>query len=238
MMNLGKIEKLWLEAYSDNDFKPKNRVKDNPVQRFYALVNPESFKREYSVQYCSSKVPGTRMRQCYRGTDPENLTLNLLFDGTGIINNGGVSHLNGKNKYDVSEQIELLKRFCYDYSGKIHRPNYIKICWGSKDGLFKGILKSLSIDYKLFKPDGRPLRAEVGLVLESTESIKETLRREDNQSPDITHKRTVRAGDRFDLMVDEVYEDQEYYLDVAKANNLLSFRDIPIGQPIYFPPLQ
>jgi hypothetical protein len=34
------------------------------------------------------------------------------------------------------------------------------------------------------------------------------------------------------------YRDSQYYIDVAMANKLLSFRNIPQGQVLQFPPLK
>jgi len=36
----------------------------------------------------------------------------------------------------------------------------------------------------------------------------------------------------------KIYGDSKYYLEVARANKLINFRKLKIGQKIFFPPLQ
>ena len=62
--------------------------------------------------------------------------------------------------------------------------------------------------------------------------------KENNKSPDLTHFRIVKAGDTLPLMTYAIYGDSKYYLEVAKANNLINFRKLDAGQRIFFPPLQ
>jgi len=59
-----------------------------------------------------------------------------------------------------------------------------------------------------------------------------------NESPDVTHKRTVQAGDTLPLMTERIYGDSKYYLEVAKINNLVNFRQLKPGQELFFPPLE
>jgi hypothetical protein len=39
-------------------------------------------------------------------------------------------------------------------------------------------------------------------------------------------------------MTDKIYENPNYYIDVAKANGLTSFRKITAGTKIFFPPVE
>lgn len=59
-----------------------------------------------------------------------------------------------------------------EFKGDHHEPRYVKLVWGTL--LFKGRLTSLKIDYKLFKPDGTPLRAVVNCSF--TDAIDDELR--------------------------------------------------------------
>ena len=57
-------------------------------------------------------------------------------------------------------------------------------------------------------------------------------------SPDITHQRLFKADDRFDLVVARIYQNPQYYIDVAKANGLTGFRKIKTGTKLFFPPVE
>ena len=56
-------------------------------------------------------------------------------------------------------------------------------------------------------------------------------------SPDLTHLRTVTEGENLPLMAQEIYRDPKHYFEVAKANDLDSFRKIDSGQQLQFPPI-
>ena len=242
MLEMGKIEKLWIESFLDNEAGSQPRNIEGKT-KFYALVNPENFTRKYAIEYVDQNVPNTTQQAKYFRTKPEEFKLDLLIDGTGVVKDAGIINIGIANPFedsdnDVTARIELLKKFCYSYEGEIHRPCYIKICWGTTDGLFKGILTSLDIDYKLFRPDGKPIRAMAHLSLISALNPEEAVRLEDNRSPDITHQRIFKAGDRFTLLINKIYNDQQYYIDVARANKMPGFRKIAQGTKINFPPIK
>ena len=136
----------------------------------------------------------------------------------------------------IIDDIEHFKKVTFDYQGDQHRPNYLKIAWGSL--LFKGVLSSLDINFKLFRADGTPLRATASLSV--TGFVEDNLRvaLENNQSPDLTHFREVKHGDTLPLMTNRIYGDSKYYLEVAKANMIYDFRGLKVGTQIYFPPIE
>jgi hypothetical protein len=45
-------------------------------------------------------------------------------------------------------------------------------------------------------------------------------------------------NDRLPLLSEGIYENNAFYIDVAKNNKLLSFRQISLGQRIKFPPIK
>jgi nucleoid-associated protein YgaU len=137
---------------------------------------------------------------------------------------------------NVIDQIETFKGLMLSYQSETHRPNFVALNWGTL--LFKGQLTSMDVEYKLFKPDGTPIRAIVKCDFRGY--IEDNLRvaLENPLSPDITHERLFKANDRFPLMTDKIYENPNYYIDVAKANGLTSFRKIAAGTKLFFPPVE
>lgn len=251
MFDTGKITKRFIEAYGDAAFTDGPLAKGGSPKptEFTLLVNPETYTRKYSVEYVDDKRANTANRGLYFRTKPEEFKIDILFDATGVVVEGGllnvaiVNPFGNDNANDVSGQITILKNFCYTYSGEIHRPNYLKITWGDlgdteSGGIFKGVMTSMDIDYKLFRPDGKPLRAVAHLTLMSVIDPATAVKLEDPKSPDVTHQRVFNAGDHFTLLTNKVYEDLNYYIDVAKANKMLSFRKVAIGTKIILPPLK
>ncbi|SEI84915.1 hypothetical protein SAMN05192553_101527 [Cyclobacterium xiamenense] len=225
-MNEGKLEKLKVVAYSDPEFNEKVAGGE-----FSTLLNPEKYLYRYKIDQNEDQAPGTSAAPTrFNKKLPEELDLDFLFDRTGIVP--------GKEAIEagVIDDIEHFKKVVLDYNGEEHKPNYVLISWGSL--LFKGCLTEMSLEFKLFRADGTPLRALAKAKFKGF--VEDNLRaaKENNSSPDLTHFRTVKAGDTLPLMAHRIYGDPAYYLEVAKANKLVNFRNLKPGQAIYFPPLQ
>ncbi|QDH80419.1 LysM peptidoglycan-binding domain-containing protein [Echinicola soli] len=225
-MSEGKLEKLRIVAYKDTKFSEEV---DNG--EFTTLLNPEKYKFQYRVEQNEDQAAGTSAAPIrFNKILPQTLELDFLFDRTGVIA-GYEATENG-----VIDDVAHFKKVVYEYNGEKHKPNYLMITWGSL--LFKGYLKEMDIEYKLFRPDGTPIRALATAKI--GEFVEEELRtaQENNQSPDLTHYRVVKDGDKLPLMTYRIYGDSKYYLEVAKANGLTNFRKLKTGTELRFPPLQ
>ncbi|MFD2036110.1 LysM peptidoglycan-binding domain-containing protein [Belliella marina] len=226
MANSGALKKMFIKAFSDEEFK--NEVEGGT---YTALLNPEGYTFNYTTVQNEDQASGTSgAAPKFNKILPQELEFEFLFDRTGAIKDSPA-----KNE-GIIDDIELFKKVAFDYQGDTHRPNYLKIAWGSL--LFKGVLTSLDINFKLFKADGTPLRAVASLKV--TGFVEDNLRvaLENNQSPDLTHYREVKLGDTLPLMSNRIYGDSKYYLEVAKANSIFDFRNLKVGTQIYFPPLE
>lgn len=225
-METGTLSKLKIQAYSDKEFK--NKV-DNG--EFTTYMNPEKYTYHYKIEQNKTQAQGTSdVAPKFAKKLPEQLEIEFLFDRTGVLKDypakdGG-----------IVDDLDHFKDVILKYNGDEHKPNYLSIAWGSL--LFKGCMSEMSIEFKLFKPDGSPVRAVAKVKF--TGFVEDNLRvaRENNKSPDLTHYRTVKEGDTLPLMTYRIYGDSRYYLEVAKVNNLPNFRKLKAGQQIFFPPIQ
>ena len=77
------------------------------------------------------------------------------------------------------------------YNGDIHRPNYLKVVWGTLQ-VKRCVLKSATIVYKMFKPDGVPLRAVITATFTDNSDDQTRVAITQDQSADLTH---VRHGE-------------------------------------------
>ncbi|MDX6188802.1 LysM peptidoglycan-binding domain-containing protein [Flavobacterium sp. Fl-318] len=223
---LGELEKLKVVAYSDPEFN--NKISDGT---FSTLMNPEKYTYHYKIETDKTQASGTStIAPKFNKKLPENLELDFVFDRSGVIN-GYESSDDG-----IIDDIEKFKKVVLNYNGDKHKPNYLIISWGTL--LFKGALTEMDVEFKLFKPDGTPIRAVAKVKFQGF--VEDNLRaaRENNKSPDLTHYRTVKEGDTLPLMSFQIYGDSKYYLEVAKANNIVNFRKLKTGQKLFFPPLQ
>lgn len=226
-MNTGELKKLKLVGYKDNKFTEK--IGDG---EFTSLLNPEKYTFNYKVEYTEAQGQGTSTSAPkYLRTTPEDLELDFLFDKTGVIKGQ-----DDKTGDGIINDIEKFKKIVFDYNGDEHKPNYVLIGWGTL--LFKGSLQEMSIEFKLFASDGTPLRAVIKTKFKGTVDDDLRVAKENNNSPDLTHIRTVKEGDTLPLMTFKIYGDSKYYLQVARVNKLTNFRTLTAGQKIKFPPIE
>jgi nucleoid-associated protein YgaU len=225
MAGTGSLVKLAIQAYEDPQF---STLWDDPGNPFTVQINPEKYRQSMAAAYTKDDAAGgTGQASTFDRDLGSNLTLELVFDGTGAV----------PGSYDktVDAQILDLWRLGMKINSDKHRPNYLKLSWGTL--LFKGQLVSMDIDYTLFSPDGTPLRARVGAKFSKFQENLEGQVEQNMSSPDMTHALTVQAGDTLPLMCFRVYGDSSYYPQVARVNGLAEFRRIAVGTTLAFPPL-
>ncbi|MCA8991590.1 MAG: hypothetical protein KDA88_06405 [Planctomycetaceae bacterium] len=222
-----KLEKLKIVAY-----KSAGRSSRDVVGTFEAMFNPSSFKRSLGISYGKGQGYNSSGKQAdYARSDPSDLNIQLILDGTNV----GQSRPGSTGK-SVVQRINQFLDLTYRMNGSIHEPNYLVVEWG--DLFFSCRLKNVDISYTKFDRDGAALRAELDVTFISDESVKKRIRKENKGSPDVSHRRTVVAGDTLPLLTAEIYGSPEHYLFVAQANQLDNFRQLTPGQHLYFPPLE
>ncbi|WP_299551323.1 LysM peptidoglycan-binding domain-containing protein [Seonamhaeicola sp.] len=238
-MSEGKLQKLVIRCFKDEKFKEE--ITD---LKYTALLNPEKYSQTFKTEYKKEQASGNSATDPkFTRSLPTDLDFEFLFDRTGVIVHYGDDPEASDDDIVYKDQgngiiddIENFKKAVFDYNGDKHKPNYLLVCWGNL--AFKGILTELNIEYKLFKPDGTPIRAIAKVKFISHKEAERRAAEENNQSPDLTHYRKVKEGDTLALMTHRIYGDSKYYLEVARANNIINFRKLTPGQELIFPPLK
>lgn len=224
----GKLEKMLILAYDTSEAAEGGGVPE-VRDKFEALINPETYTIDYKVKMSEVQAPGTIGVQAkFVCTLPEELTFEFLFDNTGIID--------GKSNPDgVLDNIKHLQKVLIGYQGESHETSHLKLVWGNQ--IFKGRAIELGITYKLFNPDGKPIRAVAKVKFTSSIENKKRVEQQATKSSDLTHIRRVKAGDTLPLMCHRIYGDPKYYLQVAQVNVLGNFRFLTPGTDLVFPPI-
>ena len=222
-MSTGQFEKLKIIAYSDPGCEKQLG------KPFSVMMNPENYSLETKMEFQAGQGQGTSGTQPrFILKPPEELAFEILFDSTGIID---------KNpRPDISDDLKNFKEFLMGYEGDIHRPKFFKFVWGND--LVKGICVSLNIAYKLFNPNGKPIRALCKVSIREMKEDERRVAEERRKSPDLTHYRMVKKGDTLPLMCYHIYGHSKYYLQVAQVNGLSNFRNLQPGDEIFFPPVE
>lgn len=221
MADRGQLEKLLIKAYDKADYSGQ------PISQFEAFINPNEITLAYEYEWDAAQGHGTTgSRMNFKKAKPGDLSLTFFIDGTGA----------SGTPLDVQAKIQEFQTVT-GYNGAIHRPNYLKVTWGTLS-VKRCVLKSASIAYKLFKPDGVPLRAVITAGFTDNSDDQTRVAMAQDQSPDLTHVRLVKAGDTLPALCDAIYGDPSYYLEVARANGIDHFRRLAPGTRIVFPPLE
>lgn len=207
-------------------------------------INPASLKHSRSVTYSGEATDKEKLVNKsetparYSGTNPEEISFDIILDGTGVLRSTQLQMLKDMSTTKVvMNLLEKLRKIVYVFVGTEHRTNVVQITWGA--GIeFTGVLKTMNVDYTLFHPLGNPLRAKVSMSFRSFKSAKEISVTEKKSSPDLTHHVIVRAGDTLPLLCQRIYKDSSKYAEVARHNGLDGFRYLKPGTELTFPPMR
>jgi len=205
---------------------------------FEVDFNPENYDESYTNCYDTSTSPGNSGTSSkFKFGKPRSITLKFLIDGTGIkrASTGfGANLLGNAEPVDVRERLTAFATL-FEYDGTTHRPKKIKAVWGDLE--IEGVITKVDVNYKLFDPSGKPLRVQVSVTINESLTDEERAKKDNENSPDLTHQRQIIEGQRLPLMTEQIYDTPDYYLAVANANSLNHFRRLRPGQKINFPPV-
>ena len=214
-----KLEKLTINGY-------KTGQRTGSPETFGAMYNPTTLSHKYKVNYDKKRAIGSSGSSAnYIFHEPEELSLKLVLDGTGVDMSGRISSFWGSKT--VSERIQAFKKAVYNMDGTTHELYYLTVSWGNEP----------SFNCRLSDRDGSPLRAELDITLIADNPVEKTIKIAGKSSPDLTHTRIVKSGDTLPQLTREIYGSPDYYLRVAQVNNLNDFRNLTPGQALVFPPL-
>ncbi len=217
-----ELKKIKIESFKD-------AACTESIAVVYAFINPKEYSRSVNLNFNQEKIVGdSQSTYVFANYGEEKLDLgDIIVDGTGLVNMS--------NNKDVDAYIKKFQGVVCDYIGELHRPPFLKITWGKLSVIC--FCESFHVTFTLFNPDGTPLRAKIKLGLIRTVDFETKMKQARTSSPDLTHLRTVKAGDTLPLMTYQVYGDSSHYITVARKNGLSHINAIKPGDQIYFPPL-
>jgi hypothetical protein len=248
---MGKTVKLTIFAFKRID------CTGDEIAKIALQVNPEKLAMEYSVSMPEGESNGARGMKSSGAAashplqgnptyDHPKLQISTIIDATGVLAPPEGIILVEEGVPSVAPFITKLKEVCYNYRETTHGPPWLKCLWGkvlpsnnSKqgelDGIFRGRLSNLSIEYTLFGETGNPVRAEIQLTIESAISPSALPK---GESPDLSHVIEIKFGDNLPALCKNIYGSPEFFLQIAKINNLPSIYAIEPGMKLLFPPLE
>src|SRR5215470_5400406 len=107
-LELGKIDKLFIQPYKDPKFSEK------AGDKLEALINPESYNYKYKIDLCETQAAGTSgVALKFNKLPPQEFNFDFLFDGTGVVKgasvlSGGLNNPFAQPK-TIAQEIEKFK---------------------------------------------------------------------------------------------------------------------------------
>ena len=207
--------------------KAKLNIDGGPTLECY--FNPTEYSISKSNEWKYKTVTGTSFSPPeFGGGQPRQIELNLLFDQTFP-----------PYTMSVRESTAALLDMMEVPSGKTGGsptavPPFVTFEWGRL--VFKGACVSLSVTYKLFEPNGDPLRADVKLTLKQAEEAQQ------GQNPTTraaagygVHR--VRDGDTLPSISYQAYGDATKWRLIAEANGVDNPLHLRRGRALSLPRL-
>jgi Contractile injection system tube protein/LysM domain len=207
--------------------KAKLNIDSGPTLECY--FNPTEYSISKSNEWKYKSVTGTSFSPPeFGGGQPRQIELSLLFDQTFP-----------PYTMSVRESTAALLDMMEVPSGKTGGsptavPPFVTFEWGRL--VFKGACVSLSVTYKLFEPNGDPLRADVKLTLKQAEEAQQ------GQNP--TTRATagygvhrVRDGDTLPSISYQAYGDATKWRLIAEANGVDNPLHLRRGRALSLPRL-
>lgn len=248
LFDKGKLEKMSIRAFlpTTNSEEPA-QVSDAKEDIYVVQVNPNDATRDQLIHYANRRPMGSSGSDAVHSrTAPTTLQFELLFDGTGVVpppsELGDVplvgaiaSAIAGPDTFEVQTEIDKFNHVVFDYNSEQHRPRKVLLLWGEL--ALSCVFTSVNFRYTLFRPDGTALRAIANCTVRESQPDCERARRENRNSPDLTHVREVVDGDTLPLIAHRIYGKPDLYLEVARVNKLINFRRLTAGTQLVLPPI-
>jgi len=201
--------------------------------------NPTEYSISKSNEWTYEKVTGTSLPPAtFSGGAPRQLDLSLLLDQT-----------LGVGKMTVQAATDALFKMMEvpagaSGGGTTAVPPFITFQWGTVIP-FKAVCTSLTVAYKLFKPTGEPIRAEVKLTLKQADKASSKTGHGANKGQNPTTRanagfgvHTVRDGDTLPSIAYQTYGDATRWRLIAEANDVDNPLHLRRGTPLSLPKLE
>jgi hypothetical protein len=152
----------------------------------------------------------------YAGIEPAQVQMELLLDTW-------VSPGDDVSKKDITAQVGMLLDWLKPTAKSLHKkkpqPPVLAFTWGSTLSWFFGYLKSLSVKYTMFRPDGTPTRATATISLEE---VPHGAERQNPTSGGVTGHRTrvTTAGDSLQSIAHQEYGNPGMWRKLAELNGI------------------
>jgi hypothetical protein len=192
--------------------------------------NPKELTLTKTAKWGENTKPGAKKTgvQQYLGPEPAKLSVEMFLDASRTMD------------CSVVKAVETLFSCCVPAKGTAEKqkpsPPWVRFQWGAITG-FPAHIKSVSVKYTLFTPDGIPIRAVCTVQME--EMGNET--KGQNPTSGGLASRSVHTmidGDSLPSVAYAEYGDPTLWRALAEANDIDDPMRLPPGRPLLVPALE
>jgi len=197
----------------------------NPTQ--YSI----SKSNNWSVKAPTGSKKGQPPKAQFGGGQPKELSLDLLFDA---------SDSSKDVRKEVIEKLFSMMEpdpaLASGQSKKSARPPIVTFSWGQV--VLKAVAKQLSVQYTLFHPDGKPIRAAVKLSLMEVPEAGLEGGTNPTTRGEVLGAHVVRDGDTLQSIAFTSYRDPTKWRAIADANGIDDPHRLERGRQLAIPRLE
>jgi hypothetical protein len=243
-LSAGTLEKMNITSFARDRMAPQDLL-----GTFFVMFNPNQYTRRYANRLTTTQEAGSHGNESRNvGSEPQEMNFEFLLDATGVAapaivvsvprSPGAAARLGGSAARGglVELQVQQFLGMTYSPNPEQHVPPCLVLNWGALSFICK--LKSVDVEYTLFDPAGRPLRAKLKTTFIQHDPPSLISRILNFRSPDLTRYHVVETGDTLHNLAHKVYEDPAYHVALARFNKLNTFRRLKTGSTLRLPPLQ
>jgi nucleoid-associated protein YgaU len=199
----GKLERAFLALSEPST----TGAKGGGGGRIEFSFNPKEITIARSAEWKAKPSKKPAMPE-FVGTKPATISLEMFFDAS----EGG----------DVGGAVDKLLA-CLEPHQKTKKdkpsPPFVSFGWGVKTYIDQAIVKSVSVKYTRFKPDGTPIRAVATVSLEELKPA-EAKQNPTSGSLDVEVERVVHPGDTLASLAWEELGSPSLWRVIAEANHV------------------
>jgi hypothetical protein len=216
--------------------KAELKVESGPTIPVY--FNPTEYSISKSNEWKIDKVTGTSFKEPqFGGGNPRELSLSLLLDASLL---SGTAHIRGVTD-ELFKMMEVPGG--QNAGGTGSAPPFVTFQWG-QETTFKAACTQLTVAYKLFRPNGDPIRADVKMTLKQAAPASTASSNGANQGTNPTTRANaghgvhrVKDGDSLPSIAYEAYGDATVWRAIADANGIENPLHIRRGRALSLPKL-
>jgi nucleoid-associated protein YgaU len=196
----------------------------NPTQ--YSITK----QNNWTVKQPAAGKKGPPKAQ-FGGSQPKDLSLDLMFDASDSSKDVRKEVI--EKLFDMMEPNPSLAS---GQSKKSARPPTVTFTWG--EVVLKAVVKQLNVQYTLFHPDGKPIRAAVKVTLMEVPEGGLDVGTNPTTRGEVMRAHVVRDGDTLQSIAFTAYSDPTRWRTIAEANDIDDPMNLERGRALAIPRLE